>query len=87
MKLVTKGDRVMDGENNSIRFVEENDLPLVQVYCSSKEIAETTSIPHPYPDGGAEYWNGFVLLKEEVLEDVKHSGYMFSFYQLKETES
>ncbi|WP_078394482.1 GNAT family N-acetyltransferase [Shouchella patagoniensis] len=61
----------MNGKNISIRFVEVKRF----TYCSSKEIAETTSIPHPYPDGGAEFWF------EQVTKEKKEGGvYTFSIF-------
>lgn len=46
----------MDDIKVTIRFVEEKDAPFIQKYASDKEIAQTSNVPHPYPDkGGEEY--------------------------------
>jgi RimJ/RimL family protein N-acetyltransferase len=55
----------MNEKKIKIRFVEESDLPLVQHYCSKKEVSETTSIPYPYPEDGAEQWFKLVSKNKE----------------------
>ncbi len=39
-----------------LRFLKEEDVPLIQQYVSSKEISSTTNVPDPYPENGAREW-------------------------------
>ncbi|MCA0988416.1 GNAT family N-acetyltransferase [Guptibacillus algicola] len=49
----------------AIRMVEEKDIPLVQRYVSQKEVARTTNVPEPYPEGGAKEWYKIVMEEKE----------------------
>ncbi|MGB8000179.1 MAG: GNAT family N-acetyltransferase [Anaerobacillus sp.] len=40
----------------TLRFLKEEDIPLIQQYVSSQEISSTTNVPDPYPENGAREW-------------------------------
>lgn len=48
-----------------IRFIEEEDISFVQEFVSKEEIANTTNIPHPYPEDGARQWYKFVSAERD----------------------
>ncbi|WP_223068935.1 GNAT family N-acetyltransferase [Paenibacillus caui] len=65
-----------------LRSFEPTDAPAVQELAGHIDVARTTlSIPHPYPDGAAEYW-----IKGTGTRAEEGSGYAFAIVHKENLE-
>jgi ribosomal-protein-alanine N-acetyltransferase len=44
---------ILNGQHIIMRAIHDDDIPHIQTYASSAEVARNTFVPHPYPPDGA----------------------------------
>ena len=53
-----------------IRFAGQKDVKWIQQYASDKRISNTSNVPYPYPENGAQEFIDFAIKEKEALNSI-----------------
>lgn len=58
--IVTEKGGIFLKKGVSLRYMIEQDIPVIQTILADQQVTEMTDIPHPFPKDGAKRWVEFV---------------------------